>query len=167
MNSRSILPGFRPVRHDRLLQETEHDSYMARGKLPEPTVCEHCGAVYHGGRWQWGISAAADAHRASCPACQRVRDHYPAGFVLLEGDFLQTHRPEIVHLVYNEAERQRAEHPLQRVMSIEEVEGGINVSTTDIHLARTIGEALHRAYRGELEFHYNPEQTLLRVHWSR
>jgi hypothetical protein len=39
------------------------------------------------------------------------------------------------------------------------------VTTTDIHLARGMGEALHRAYQGELEYHYNPEQNLLRVIW--
>jgi hypothetical protein len=26
---------------------------------------------------------------------------------------------------------------------------------------------VHRAYRGRLEFHYNREQNLLRVHWER
>jgi len=96
-----------------------------------------------------------------------VQDHYPAGFVFLEGDFLLAHREEIGHLVRNEAERQRAEHPLKRVMAIDESETGLRVSTTDIHLARAIGEAVHHAYQGELEFHYNPEEALLRVHWSR
>lgn len=167
MTSRTIPPGFQPVRRDRLLQEAEHDSYRIKGKLPEPTVCSHCGAVYRGGRWQWGISAGAEAHRANCPACQRVHDHCPAGFVSLDGQFLQTHRTEIAHLVRNEAERQRAEHPLKRVMSFEEDESEVRVSTTDIHLARALGEAVHHAYQGDLEFHYNPEQVLLRVHWHR
>jgi hypothetical protein len=40
------------------------------------------------------------------------------------------------------------------------------VTTTDIHLARGMGEALHHAYQGELEYHYNPEQNLLRVIWT-
>ena len=167
MSSRSIPPGFHPARRDRLLQEAEHDSYKTRGKLPDPTICTHCGAVFRGGRWQWGVMAPADAHRANCPACWRVQDHYPAGFVFLEGDFLLAHREEIGHLVRNEAERQRAEHPLKRVMAIDESETGLRVSTTDIHLARAIGEAVHHAYQGQLEFHYNPEGALLRVHWSR
>ena len=41
------------------------------------------------------------------------------------------------------------------------------VTTTDIHLARGIGEALEHAYQGELEFHYNEGENLLRVHWAR
>ncbi len=167
MSSKSIPPGYQPVRRDRLLQEAEHDSYKARGKFPEPTICSHCGAVFHIGRWQWGITVASDAHRASCPACQRVHDHCPAGYVFLTGAFLQAHHEEIVHLVRNEAERQRAEHPLKRVMAIDEAEVEIQVSTTDLHLARALGEAVHHAYQGELEFHYNPQEMLLCVHWSR
>lgn len=167
MSQRSIPPGFQLVRRDRLLQESEHDSYRSKAKLAEPTVCGQCGAAYHEGRWQWGISAPADAQRASCPACQRVHDHYPAGYVLLEGPFLQSHRREIEHLVRNEAARQRAEHPLKRVMALEDSEGGIQVSTTDLHLARAIGEAVFHAYQGELEFHYNPGEMRLRVYWQR
>jgi hypothetical protein len=41
------------------------------------------------------------------------------------------------------------------------------VTTTDIHLARGIGDALHSAYKGELEYHYNKEENLLRVEWRR
>jgi hypothetical protein len=44
---------------------------------------------------------------------------------------------------------------------------GVLVTTTDAHLARRMGDALHDAYKGELEYHYNPEDNLLRVLWSR
>jgi hypothetical protein len=30
-----------------------------------------------------------------------------------------------------------------------------------------LGEAVRRAYRGKLEFHYSRDQNLLRVHWAR
>jgi hypothetical protein len=36
-------------------------------------------------------------------------------------------------------------------MQIEEQVDGILITTTDIHLPRRIGEALHRAYQGEIE----------------
>lgn len=41
------------------------------------------------------------------------------------------------------------------------------VTTTDPHLARRIGDALHHAYKGELEYRYNKQDKLLRVSWSR
>lgn len=164
MSTRSIPPGFHPVRHDRLLQEQVHDAYKSKGKLPDPSVCPQCGAQFHDGRWQWG-EAPAGAHQETCPACHRLHDHYPAGFLTLEGPFFQAHREEIMHLVHNHEQRERAEHPLQRIMAVEERDGEVLVTTTDIHLARGIGEAVRHAYQGELEFHYNPEENLLRVHW--
>lgn len=165
MSTRSIPPGFHAVRHDRLLQEQVHDAYKSRGKLPEPSVCPQCGALFHDGHWQWG-TAPAGAHQETCPACHRMHDQYPAGFLTLEGPFFQSHRDEIMRLVHNHEQRERAEHPLQRIMAVEERDGEVLVTTTDIHLARGIGEAVRHAYQGELEFHYNPEENLLRVHWA-
>jgi hypothetical protein len=52
-------------------------------------------------------------------------------------------------------------------MDIEDEDGAVHVTTTSIHLARRIGEAVQHAYRGELDFHYNDEEKLLRVHWRR
>lgn len=166
MNIKSIPSGFHQIqRHDGIFQEQVHDAYKARGKLPEPTVCPQCNAVFHEGGWRWG-DAPANAHRATCPACHRMQDHYPAGFLTLSGEFFSTHRDEIMHLVRNHEQNERAEHPLQRIMAVEEIGGEVLVTTTDIHLARGIGEALHHAYRGDLEYHYNPAENLLRVHWT-
>ncbi len=166
MSSQSIPPGFHPVkRRDGIFEEKVHDAYKATGKLSEPTVCPQCKAVYRGGRWRWE-TPPAEAHRGICPACHRMHDHYPAGFVSLSGDFFQEHRDEIVHLIRNHEEHERAEHPLKRIMDMEIQNGGVLVTTTDIHLARGIGEAVHHAYQGDLEYHYNPAENLLRVHWK-
>ena len=166
MSNPTVPRNFHPVRHDRLLQEQVHDSYKMKGKLPESAVCPQCGAVYHEGRWQW-LAAPPKAHQETCPACHRIHDDYPCGFVTLQGAFFDAHRDEIMNLVHNEEKRERAEHPLKRIMAIEATKGGgALVSTTDIHLARSIGEAVHHAYQGELRFHYNSEENLLRVNWT-
>jgi len=167
MSHEAISGGFRRIkRHDGIFKEYVHDAYKAKGKLPEPAVCMQCGAVFHAGRWQWS-PAPPNAHRDICPACHRIRDHYPAGFLTIKGEFFSAHRDEIMHLMHNHELHERAEHPLKRIMAVEEKDGATLVTTTDIHLARGIGEALHHAYHGELEFHYNPEQNLLRVSWAR
>lgn len=153
-------------RRDRLLKELDHDPYHAKLKLKEPTVCPECKAVFHKGRWSWG-EAPAGAHESLCPACQRIRDEIPAAFLTLRGDFLGGHLDEIMNLVRNYEERERAEHPLKRIMAIEEFEDGITVSFTEAHLARGIGEALHDAYEGELKYQYSDEDIMLRVEWSR
>lgn len=158
--------GFRQIsRHDGIFQERVHDAYKARGKLQEPTVCTQCGAVFQQGRWKW-LPAPGNAHLAICPACHRIHDHYPAGFLTLKGEFFHSHHDEIMQLVHHHEKHERAEHPLKRIMTVEEKNSSTLVTTTDIHLARGLGVALHHAYQGELEFHYNPEQNLLRVSWS-
>lgn len=166
MSRNSKATGFRPVRHDRLLQEYEHDTYKSRGKLPEPTLCPRCGAVFQEGRWQWA-ERPPQAPEERCPACRRIEDDFPAGFVHLSGDFLTAHADELTHLVNNAAGLENKTHPLERIMATAQEDGGLLITTTSIHLARRLGEALHRAYKGELDFHYNEEEMLLRVHWRR
>lgn len=158
--------GFRPVRHDQLRPERIHDTYKLTHKLAEPTVCKDCGAVYQQGRWQWAARPTG-AQEVTCPACQRMRDHYPAGYVVIEGPYFTAHRTELMNLLRHREEREKAEHPLARIMAIEETAEGVVVTTTDLHLARDLGEALHHAHKGELDFHYNEDEQLLRVHWRR
>ncbi|HVB49879.1 MAG TPA: BCAM0308 family protein [Burkholderiales bacterium] len=158
--------GFRMLRREQLLQELVHDSYKSKRKLPEPTRCPQCGATYHKGRWTWDL-APAGAHEETCPACHRIHDKFPAGYVNLTGAFLAAHRDDIVHVVRSHEAKEKAEHALERIMAIENTTDGILVTTTDAHLARNIAEALHNSFKGELEYHYNKEENLLRVNWSR
>lgn len=154
-------------RTDRRIQEHEGNTYGLRGKLPDPTVCTACGAMYRDGRWIWG-SAPVDAHRTLCPACRRIQDDYPAGLVIVEGEFAASHRAEIIGLVRNLEEREKPEHALKRIMRIEEgKDGSLEIATTDVHLARGIGDALHHAYQGDLDSHYTDKENLIRVHWRR
>jgi NMD protein affecting ribosome stability and mRNA decay len=166
MTNQSFSAGFHPIRRDRLPMETVMDSYKAKGKLSEPTVCPDCGAVFQAGRWQW-LAAPKDAHQTICPACHRVRDHFPAGYVDVGGEYFARHEQEIMQLIKHREAKEKAGHPLQRIIAIEKTKQGAMVTTTDIHLARGIGEALHSAYQGELEFHFNSDQNRLRVNWSR
>jgi len=52
-------------------------------------------------------------------------------------------------------------------MWIDYQKDGLTITTTDVHLARGIGEALHRAYKGELDYNFNDSEYLLRVRWRR
>jgi hypothetical protein len=156
----------REPRRDRLIREHVHDPYKTRLKLPEPTVCPRCGAVFHEGRWRWA-PRPAEAHEQLCQACHRINDGYPAGEVTIAGAFARAHRDEILHLARHQEEQEKAEHPLHRIMGIEDTDDGVVVRTTDIHLPRRIGEALRHAYHGELTFHYDEESYAIRVHWTR
>jgi NMD protein affecting ribosome stability and mRNA decay len=155
-----------PISGERPVFERDVDAYKAKGKLSEPTVCPECGAVYRGGRWQW-TDAPANAHKETCPACHRVHDNYPAGFVTLAGPFFDGHCEEIRRLIQHHAEHERTEHPLKRIIAIENKDGAMLVTTTDTHLARGIGEAVRHAYQGELKVDHTPGENLVRVYWQR
>ncbi len=146
------------------------DPYLARAKRQGPARCSGCGAVFQAGRWQWAGAPGAEApgaEEALCPACERARDDYPAGVVTLGGAFLAAHRDEILGLIRHQEALEKGEHPLNRILSLREIEGGLEIATADIHLPRRLGEALHRAYGGELDYRYEPERYFLRVAWSR
>ncbi|MFN0146641.1 MAG: BCAM0308 family protein [Dehalococcoidia bacterium] len=153
------------ARHDTAIKDATWDAY--RGPLPpEPTRCPGCGATVHGGRWTWE-KAPAGAHEQTCPACRRIADDYPEGFLTISGSFFAAHRQEILALIENVATTEGAEHPLNRVMDQREEGGSLIIRTTDNHLPRRMGEALHGAYKGTLDFRYPPEEAALRVTWSR
>ncbi|HWA39737.1 MAG TPA: BCAM0308 family protein [Burkholderiales bacterium] len=143
-----------------------HDAYRPGGKLAEPAVCSACGAVWRGGRWRWE-GADFGARAVLCPACHRVRDGLPAGYVKLEGEFFAGHRDEILACVRRCERAEKKSHPLQRIMAIEANGEGWIVTTTDSHLARRIGEALKSAFKGRAAFSYQAQDNLLRVTWSR
>ncbi|HVN35735.1 MAG TPA: BCAM0308 family protein [Casimicrobiaceae bacterium] len=151
---------------DRILDSRRHDPYQSRGKLAEPTVCETCRAVYKHGRWRWG-DAPPESHLAICPACQRIRDDAPAGNVVVEGDFVRSHASELINTIRNAADHERLEHPLHRIVRLDQGSGRILASTTDIHLPQRIGEALKRAYDGELDVEYGHDAYSVRVRWRR
>jgi NMD protein affecting ribosome stability and mRNA decay len=166
MKTNQPPPATQHAKRDVLLREARHDSYKPRRKPPSPRVCPGCKAVFQEGRWQW-TEAPASTLTQTCPACQRIHDDFPAGYVTLKGEYLSTHRDELLQLAHNHEAREKAEHPLQRIMKVVDTDDGILITTTDVHLARGIGDALHHAHHGKLDYHYNPEQTLLRVQWER
>lgn len=153
-------------RRDKLLQPERQDVYRNRGKYAEPTVCSRCQAVFHEGRWTWG-AAPPGAQRAVCPACQRAADRLPAGTIELGGPFFHEHREEILNLVRNEETAEKKERPLERIMEIGAREAGALVTTTGVHLARRIGEALARSYQGAFDFRYGENEEFIRVSWTR
>ncbi|HUI98969.1 MAG TPA: BCAM0308 family protein [Usitatibacter sp.] len=157
---------FRMVRKEQLMDAIRDDSYRDNAKLAEPTRCPACGASYQRGRWTWA-KAPADAHVHKCPACQRIADELPGGYVTLKGPFLAEHRTEILNLVKAREARAKEEHPLQRIMGVDATADGVVVRTTDAHLARGIAIAVHEAFKGSLDMTYNKGENLLRATWKR
>ncbi len=153
-------------RKDRLLKEERHDTYQPREKLPEPSRCDSCGALFVNGRWTWN-DPPEHARSVTCSACRRMADHYPAGTIELLGTFLIDHHDEIRNLILNTEKQEKQERPMERIMNIVEEQGQTVVTTTGVHLARRIGDALARSYQGDLSVHYGEAEKSVRVRWQR
>jgi hypothetical protein len=156
---------FREGRHERS-PPWRDDSYRNELKYDEPTKCPDCGASFVSGRWTWD-APAEDASEQRCPACERIHDDFPGGHIILRGAFAQEHRDEIIATVRNCESREKAEHPLQRIMGIAEKDGYIEVTTTDAHLARGIAHALRAAYDGQVRMRFAREENFVRAVWQR
>ena len=154
-------------RQDRLIKERVHDPYCAGAKLAGPAVCPGCGVAYIGGRWQWAPERPGGAREETCPACRRRRDHVPAGILHLRGEYFAAHREEIMRLIANKVDRQNAQHPMKRIMAIDDSRPGETVVLfTDTHLPRGVGQAIRRAHRGDLDVQYTDESGIVRVIWE-
>lgn len=129
-----------------------------------PFACPRCKAISHNGGWQW-FSAPESAQAGVCPASSRTNGYYPAGFLVLKGGYVFLHRDEVMNFVFDEARKERAFNPMNRIVAIEDSGGEIKVVTTDMTLACIMGVALHHAYQGKLDYLYNPNINSLRVEW--
>jgi NMD protein affecting ribosome stability and mRNA decay len=157
---------FRMKRQEQRLVGLGKDPYEAGRKPRGATRCADCGALFYRGRWTWR-GAPRVAAAGLCPACRRVRERLPAGFVRLRGPFVREHRDELLGRARRCEESERREHPLQRIMGVDSAAENLLITTTDPHLARRIGEALRDAYKGELRVRYSDDERLVRVYWTR
>jgi hypothetical protein len=148
----------------RILDAQRHDPYQPKGQYGAATRCRQCGAVYRHGRWQWSELTGSTSPDL-CPACRRIRDKLPAGWLTMDGPLVAARREELVRIARNEAEHERAEHPMHRIVDIESHGDRVEVSTTDVHLPQRIGAALKRAHHGDLDIRYGMDEYSVRVHW--
>lgn len=151
---------------DRIYDDPRHDPYQAKGKYKEPTVCGGCRAVFHHGHWTWATPPEG-ATEAQCPACHRIHDKQPAGYFTLSGTLTPSDREAVVRLIRNVEKREKAEHPLHRIIAIEQGANAMQVTTTDTHLPQRIGEHVTHAHKGTLDIVYGQDEYVVRVHWQK
>jgi len=153
-------------RQDRLIKEKQNDVYFDRHKYSEPTLCTTCNSLYLHGRWTWETTDQS-VNKAVCPACKRIIDNYPAGTIEITGSFFKEHEDDLTNLIFNIEKQEKMAHALERIIEITHKRGITIITTTGIHLARRIGEALSRSYKGNLSFRYLDADKGIRVSWER
>jgi hypothetical protein len=154
------------ARKDRFLKEKRHDVYRENQKHSEPAKCPVCGCVFANGRWQW-LDTDKHAAEVVCPACRRTADNCPAGEIELKGSFLVSHKEEIINLVRNTENQEKNLHPLERIMTVTDNGSSAKVTTTGIHVARRIGDALSKAFKGNLVLRYGDGEQSITARWER
>ncbi len=155
--------------------DNETDPYIPKKGLGSAgiSVCKACKSVYHEKRWihstevPQSVVAQREKKIVLCPACQKIRDKFAEGYVIIQGDFPKGHKEEIINLVRNKEEHAMHFNPLDRIIEIREKAGGMEVTTTTENLAQRIGQILEKSYDGEVEYKWSDDVKLARVVWKR
>jgi hypothetical protein len=87
--------------------------------------------------------------------------------ITLRGEFLTTHKDQILQLIRNEEARAKEGNPLARIISIKEMESSIEIQTTTERFAERIGKEIKRAFKGKISYHWTHGDKLVRVEWYR
>ncbi|HTN42683.1 MAG TPA: BCAM0308 family protein [Nitrospiria bacterium] len=147
------------------------DPYLPLMGPKEAAVCRSCGAVFHHKRWSMQILPATTRNRKTrsitCPACQKKRDSFPGGIITLSGEFLAPNREEILNLVRNEEARAKRVNPLERIISIKDNLKSVEIQTTSERFAQRVSMEIHRAYKGDVTYHWSRDDKFIRVKWHR
>lgn len=144
----------------------------------EPRVCVACGAVYIRRRWvtaevagRQGVPLQVGAGAATpvrCPACRIIAHGSPAGMLVVDGQFPDTHAQDVQTLIDAEAARAAEDNPLGRIIERRrDAEGRLIVTTTTEHLAQRLGQALEKAFTGSVRYDFSHENKFARVYWHR
>jgi NMD protein affecting ribosome stability and mRNA decay len=153
-------------RIDRLIREKRKDFDMKTNTAKAAMVCSNCGAIFSNGKWTWK-DQINNLRETTCPACKRINDNYPAGFVEIKGRFYSEHEKEISNLIMNMEKTEKKERPLERIMMFKPEKSKATLTTTGIHIAKRIGEALSKSYQGNFTFMYLDGEKSIRVLWER
>jgi hypothetical protein len=142
----------------------------ATGRLPEPTACERCGAVFVRRTWrrQGNIPAARldELRWTICPACAQARAAVGFGRVLVRGAFAAANDALIRQRIANVAERAAFTQPERRISSMEREGDTLEIITTSQKLAHRIVHELKKLFRGRASYAWSDDGTLFAT-WER
>lgn len=155
-----------PGRHFELPDDPHHDPYFRKGKHAAPSVCSGCHAVFQHGHWAWG-TASAEAAQVLCPACMRIRDKQPGGYLSIGPGMSVTEHNELLSLLRHVEQRESADHAMERIMDVIGSGDTMLVTTTSPHLAQALAAAIERTFGGEAVYAFSTAEHLLRVRWQR
>ncbi len=142
--------------------------------LHDPSICPNCQAVRHKGVWTLDpairrqLDRGQEATLLLCPACRLVREDAPCGILRLTGSYLSANSAEIFKLIRNGERAAMHKNPLERIIRIRtDSPHEIVIETTSDKLARRLGRAVVRAFRGTLRIRFSHQDKLVRLYGHR
>lgn len=160
---RSLSRGFARTKKRRPVE-------AAAGHLPEPSVCERCGAVFARRLWRRDRKInGALLERAAwvrCPACVQTAEKTGFGRVVIRGAYALANEPLIRRRIANVASRAARTQPERRVSTIDRHDDLIEVITTSQKLAHRIVHELVKLFRGRSSYAWSDDGTLFAT-WER
>jgi hypothetical protein len=137
-----------------------------------PAVCARCHAFIETDHWRYDPHHAAALRAAGvretlCPGCTRLERRIYEGEVTIRHDWSVVGKDEVLHLARHQEAQARGTNPTARIALSEDRGDSLYLLTTNRFLARRIGIALHKAYRGALKVDDLPRERFTRVRWER
>ncbi|MBI4522315.1 MAG: ATPase [Deltaproteobacteria bacterium] len=154
--------------------DKDRDTYLPRWSPGGVLYCRGCGSTYYRRRWtlqppqevlDWG-AFRNEIRFALCPACRKLREHYPSGELRLVGVPAREEQ-EVFRLLRNEEERAREKNPLERIMRIQRDAEEWRVETTTEKLAQRLGRCVRKARGGKVVFKWSHNRKFARVLWQK
>jgi len=146
-----------------------HPAERRAGRVPEPTLCERCGAAFRNRAWRRASDVKpthlllTTAAWATCPACAQQKSDEYLGRIRVEGDGLAD-ETALRRRIRNVAARAEFTQPERRVVSIERSRDGLEVLTTSQKLAHRIVHELKKAFGGRAVYRWS-DDGMLEARW--
>jgi hypothetical protein len=133
-------------------------------RLPEPSACERCGAIFSHRVWRRLPTSSHDrlagARWTVCPACKQVDAQSGFGRIRIRGDAARAQEPLIRRRIANVAERAAASQPERRIVSCEWDGDDLEVLTTSQKLAHRVVHELKKLLGGKPIYRWSDDRSL-------
>jgi hypothetical protein len=140
------------------------------GRLPEPSACERCGAVFSRRAWRRDRRVTApllDRVRWTiCPGCRQASQEIGFGRILVRGTFAPDDEALVRRRIANVARRAAFTQPERRISAIERRGDVLEILTTSQKLAHRIVHELRKLFRGRATYAWSDDGTLFAT-WER
>lgn len=132
----------------------------------DPSICDHCGAVYTARTWRRGRSLTgefmAKAQWVKCPGCEQTASGEYHGRVLIELSD-GTSRDGILARIANVERRAQITQPERQIVSLNWNGNTLEVLTTSQKLAHRIAHEVEKAFGGRAHFSWSDDDGTLRA----